>query len=101
MHSRYVAVGLLILGAYGIGLTQRSLAQVDSHAGAKVAWEYKVVMLKDFVDVDIRSINLFNPKPEQVADIAEKVQARLNALGAEGWELSQELNGGLIFKRQR
>lgn len=78
---------------------QPSQGEVARQPQAATAWEYRVIMAKDLTDIDVRKLNVFTVTPEKQAEITAKVQATLNALGRDGWELCEQLNGGVIFKR--
>jgi len=53
-------------------------------------WEYKVVHVQTLV-TDARDYDA----------ISAELEKGINALGSKGWELCQNVNGGLIFKRPK
>jgi hypothetical protein len=55
---------------------------------ARPAWEYKVVLITEVVSLQ--------QKPEEMT---AALQAKFNELGRDGWEIAENINGGLVFKR--
>ncbi len=71
-------------------LEQQSHAQVKQATSAKPSWEYRVAHVEKMIgEVGERDA------------VDESVEKHLNSLGDEGWELCQEVNGALIFKRTK
>jgi hypothetical protein len=58
---------------------------------AAPAWEYRVLMITDIVNVQ----QAFNEPAKAVT----AVEVKFNELGRDGWELCQQLNGVVVFKR--
>jgi hypothetical protein len=66
-------------------------SQAQPPAAPKPAgWTYKVVHMTKLVDDDAHGID---------ARVAA-IEKNMNSLGAQGWELCQEVNGAMIFKRR-
>lgn len=76
----------IIAGTFAIGDSQAESAQARP---ARPVWEYKVVHLKDLVG-----------ESRAVDDLVQAMQKNLNDVGDEGWEMCQEINGAVIFKRE-
>ncbi len=53
-------------------------------------WEYKVVHVSSLVK-DARGLDA----------VVTELEKSLNTLGGDRWELCQDVNGGLVFKRQK
>jgi len=51
-------------------------------------WEYRVILVTEVVNLQ--------QKPEAMAAALE---ARFNELGKDGWEIAENINGGIVFKR--
>ena len=99
MRPSLLAVTVALCCLAVLSMNQPSVGQAASAAPNRVTWEYKTVDLKSLVDLKGRRINVFNPDPKVEQEIKNDVEAALNRLGADGWELCLEVNGGLIFKR--
>ena len=66
-------------------------SQAESLGGdAGTMWEYKAVHVQKLV-TDARDYDA----------ISAELEKGLNVLGSEGWELCENVNGGLIFKRPK
>jgi hypothetical protein len=90
MHSNRWAgwLGALVLTAtVGAAAISRSEAVEARPAGAG-AWEYRVILVSDLV-------------PDQGAPAAQvtALESKLNTLGRDGWELSQQMQRVMVFKR--
>lgn len=83
------AVVLLLVGGL-VATAQLSSAQPPAPATEKVVWEYKVIHLINLVG-ETRAIDAMVPALEK----------NLNEAGGNGWELCQEINGAVVFKRKR
>ena len=85
----------LLIGATAALCLSLALAILPSQAqpaggDARTMWEYKAVHVEKLV-TDARDYDA----------ISAELEKGLNALGSEGWELCQEVRGGLIFKRPK
>ena len=83
-----VAIAALVIGA--VFVVTSSQADVKQSSTVRPSWEYKVVHVMGLID-----------GTHDVDEITESLEKHLNALGNEGWELCQEVNGGWVFKRER
>lgn len=54
------------------------------------AWEYRVILLTDVVNL--------RQKPEEMTAALE---SSFNELGKDGWEIAENINGGMVFKRPK
>jgi hypothetical protein len=79
----------LVIAATLILIVPQSKGQT-APADAGDAWEYKVVLVKTLVK-DARELDA----------LVTKLEDGLNSLGKKGWELSQEVNGALVFQRRK
>ena len=69
-------------------------SRLPAQEGAKPApsaggWEYHVVLLTDLVSAD-----------QTPAEQTTALETKFNDLGQEGWELCQQLNRVVVFKRE-
>jgi len=80
------AAALCLSLAIGILPSQAQPAGGD----AGTIWEYKAVHVATLV-TDARDYKA----------ICAELEKGLNALGSEGWELCENVNGGLVFKRPK
>lgn len=53
-------------------------------------WEYRVILITEVVNLQ--------QKPEEMTAALE---AKFNELGKEGWDIAENINGGIVFKRQK
>ena len=59
-------------------------------ADAGTTWEYKAVHVQTLVT-----------NARDIEAISAELEKGLNALGSKGWELCENVNGGLVFKRPK
>ncbi|HUT93839.1 MAG TPA: hypothetical protein VMY37_30530 [Thermoguttaceae bacterium] len=86
---------VLIVGATAVLCLSLAIGILPSQAqsaggDADTTWEYKCVHVQKLV-TDARDNDA----------ISAELEKGLNALGTKGWELCQNVNGGLIFKRPK
>ena len=84
---------VLIVGATAALCLSLALGILPSQAqpaggDAGTMWEYKVVHVQTLVT-----------EAREIEAISAELEQGINALGSKGWELCQNVNGGLIFKR--
>jgi len=90
----HTAIGFGIV-AFGITLALSKAEPLQQpKAELKPAWEYRVLLLTDVVDV--RTALKDGP-----GKVAESLETKFNALGSEGWKYAGEINGGMIFERRK
>lgn len=90
MRSAICIVGLsLLVVCVALGVSQTN-AQGKA-ATTRQAWEYKLVNLLELAS------NARNDGEE----VGRKLESELNTLGADGWELCQNVNNGLVLKRPK
>lgn len=88
MHRSYLPIALTcVLSVAGISFLFAQDSP-DRANNAATGWEYHAVLLTDVVASD-------QEPAEQVAAVDE----RFNELGQKGWELSEQLNRVVVFKR--
>ena len=85
----------LLIGAAAVLFLSLALGILSSQAqpaggDAGTTWEYKAVHVATLV-TDARGVDA----------ISAQLEKGLNALGSEGWELCENVNGGLVFKRPK
>lgn len=61
---------------------------------ASPAFEYRVIVLTDIVDV--RKVLEDGP-----SKVATKIESKFNELGRDGWKYSGDINGSVIFERPK
>lgn len=101
-HLAIAAVGLLLAAS----LVPAARA-VQEPAPAGGAWEYKVVGLDELHNTTLEHLKdaikkkggLLDRAKAPLDGLAEKSEAMLNELGAEGWELVHYSNTSMILKR--
>lgn len=95
----FLAILLLAVVAFWATSGPTEVEAQPTKQARSAAWEYKVIWLTDLIEGDAGKISVFSVNEEQREQIRSQVEGSLNRLGGEGWEICQELNGGLIFKR--
>ena len=85
----FSVAALLIIGGMLVAM-QHTNAQAPVRGPERPIWLYKVVHVKDLVG-DARAVDAMVPALEK----------SLNDAGGNGWELCQEINGAVVFKRQQ
>jgi hypothetical protein len=71
-----------------------SLARArDARVVAVATWEYRILLLTDLVK--------FDEALKEPAKAVSAVETKFNELGRDGWELTGQLNGTVVFKRQK
>ncbi|MBI1325690.1 hypothetical protein GC170_21200 [bacterium] len=86
-----IGIGIILTGATLAAL--RAEPQPPAKAVSSPAWQYRVILLTDVVDVR----TALKDGPGKLAASLEK---KFDELGNEGWEYAGEINGGAIFKRR-
>jgi len=86
----WLPIGAVLVIAASLVLTVPQPKGQTAPADAGDAWEYKVVHVKTLVK-DARELDA----------LVTQLEDSLNALGKNGWELSQGVNGALVFQRRK
>lgn len=87
MHRNVLlAIAALVLV---VGFATFLPAQGPSPAVTPV-WEYRVILVTEVVNLQ--------QKPEEMAAALE---AKFNDLGKDSWDIAENINGGIVFKRQK
>lgn len=100
MRSVHATALAAVLGGALLLTNVRSQGQAVEPP-ARPTWEYKSVNMKGLVDLKGRRVNPFKFDPELERQLNDELDSALNELGADGWELVTDINGGLIFKRPK
>ena len=89
MRRSYIILSAICSLALAAILSQvNAQPTLKKTAAPAQVWEYRVQLIKDFVPIDADAVT-------QVAALEKK----LNELGHEGWELSQQMHLTVVFKR--
>jgi hypothetical protein len=65
----------------------------EGAANAAPSWEYRVLLLTEVVSLQ-QAIH-------EPAKTGAAVESKFNELGRDGWELSENINGIVVFKRPK
>ncbi|OJW13714.1 MAG: hypothetical protein BGO49_29765 [Planctomycetales bacterium 71-10] len=82
----FLAIAALVLVAVFATL----LPAQGPQASVPTAWEYRVILITEVVNLQ--------QKPEEMTAALE---AKFNELGKEGWDIAENINGGIVFKRRK
>ena len=86
-------------------LTITPLLLLSPELGAaekSVQWEYRIFPFKASLEgLTAKAGADGSAQAKRQDPVVQKMEETLNKLGAEGWELSSESGGVLIFKRQK
>jgi hypothetical protein len=86
MRRRYSLV--IVALALVAGVASLLPAQ-DPPKPAGAAWEYRVVLLTDVASLQ-----------QKPAEMTAALESKFNDLGKDGWEIAENINGGIVFKRR-
>jgi len=79
----FAALVLVLVSGFAALLPAQGTAQPTPST-----WEYRVFLVTEVIDLQ--------QKPDQMASALE---ARFNELGKDGWEIAENINGAIVFKR--
>jgi hypothetical protein len=65
----------------------------DARVMAAPAWEYRAILLTDLVK--------FQEAMHEPAKVVTAVETKFNEFGRDGWELCENINGLVVFKRPK
>ncbi|HEY4263615.1 MAG TPA: hypothetical protein VGM98_25855 [Schlesneria sp.] len=88
MRKHSIMIAIATITGCLIVLSHGTSAQIASTKPMPKKWEYKVVHIKKLAG-----------EAKDLDGIVTGVEASLNDLGASGWEVCLEINGGVILKR--
>ena len=88
-------IALVAIASCLIVLPHRTSAQNDNPKQESQKWEYKVIYINNLVGENLVG------EARNLDAIVAGLETSLNDLGASGWELCLEINGGVILKRLR
>lgn len=87
-----ISIGILLTGVTLAALSAEP--QAGAKAAPSSAWQYRVILLTDVVDV--RTVLEDGP-----GKLTTAIESKFDELGNDGWEYAGEINGGAIFKRRK
>lgn len=88
MRKHSIMIAISIITGCLILLSQGTSAQTASTKPISKKWEYKVVHIKKLAG-----------EAKDLDGIVTGLESSLNELGASGWEVCLEINGGVVLKR--
>ena len=90
MRKHALLIAFAAIAGCLVLLSQGTSAQNANTKSLSGKWEYKVVHVSELIG-----------GAKDVDGIVNGLQNNLNDLGDDGWELSLEVNGGVVLKRPK
>lgn len=87
MRGSYIVIVAVCL-LLAVGITRLPAQNAPEAEAPARAWEYRALLVTDLVSAD-----------QKPAEQTAALEAKFNELGRKGWELAEQMNRVIVFKR--